>query len=64
MKTIIRTADDMVMVFDSNGEQLTEYQGNYHELREKILRDAPADAVFVHWFGLEPEPEFVTRENW
>jgi len=64
MKVIIRTRDDMVMVFDGSGEQMPGYQGSYHEVREKIIRRAPADAVFAHWYGQAPEPDIVTRETW
>ena len=64
MKTIIRTKNDTVMVFDGSGEQVPEYQGSYQEVREEIIRNAPADAVFAHWFGPAPEPDIVTRETW
>jgi hypothetical protein len=64
IKTVIRIGNDMVMVFDERGEQLDEYQGHYQDVREKILTDAPAGAVFNHWFGYSLEPEKVRGENW
>jgi hypothetical protein len=64
IKTVIRIKNDMVMVFDEYGEQIPAYQGRYHEVREKILVDAPAGSVFSHWFGRSQEPVRVTGENW
>jgi hypothetical protein len=64
IKTIIRLKNDMVMVFDAEGEQLPEYQGQYEEVKTGILRDAPPDAIFVNWFGYRAEPEAVCRAGW
>ena len=64
IKTVIRLGNDMVIVLDAKGEQITEYQGRYENVRGKILSDAPADTVFDHWFGYSPEPEAVTSEEW
>ena len=64
IKTIIRLKNDMIMVFDAEGEQVPEYQGQYKDVKESILRDAPPDAVFTHWFGYSDEPETVYREEW
>ena len=47
-KTVIRLKDDMVMVFDNRGEQMMAYQGQYESVKEKILKDAPLEAVFLH----------------
>ena len=47
IRTVIRLKNDMVMVFDEDGEQLPKYQGSYAEVRESILKDAPPDAVLV-----------------
>jgi hypothetical protein len=54
----------MVMVFDEYGEQIPEYQGYYHDVKEKILADAPTGSVFNHWFGHSQEPVRVTIETW
>ena len=64
IKTINRLRNDMVMVFDADGEQILGYQGQYKDVRESILRDAPPDAVFTHWFGYSDEPVTVFREEW
>ena len=64
IKTIIRLKNDMVMVFDAEGEQVPEYQGQYEEVKTGILRDAPPDAIFVNWFGYKAEPENVYRGGW
>lgn len=64
IETIIRLENGMVMVFDAEGEQIPEYQGKYEEVKGSILRDAPPDAVFTHWFGYSAEPATICREEW
>ena len=64
IKTAIRLPNDMVMVFDEEGEQVPEYQGWYEEVKEQLLRDAPGDAGFNRWFDNRVETEAVSRENW
>ena len=61
IKNVIKTEKGFVIVFDENGEQLPEYQGPYEEVKDKILRDAPPDAIFCHVVtGLKAIP----REEW
>ena len=64
INTIIKSQKGMVMVFDAMGEQIPEYQGQYEDMKEKILRDAPPDAVFNHWFDGAERPVMVSREDW
>ena len=64
IEMIIRLRNDAVMVFDANGEQIPEYQGKYEDVRGKILRDAPPDAVFTRWFSKADRPQIVSKENW
>ena len=64
IKTVIRCPDDMVMVLDETGEQIPDYQNQYEEVKESILKDAPPDAVFVYMSDSEPELHKVTREEW
>ncbi len=64
IKTIIRLRNDAVMVFDVEGEQAPEYQGQYGEVKERILSDAPPGAEFTHWFGCTATPETVCPEGW
>jgi hypothetical protein len=64
IKKIIRLRDDTVMVFDEEGEQLPEYQGRYPEVKEKILTDAPAGAIFNHWFSHSIKPDEVQTKSW
>ena len=64
IKTVIRLRNNMVMVFDSAGEQLPEYQGKYEDVREKILLHAPEGTVFNHWFGHSLTPCAVLGECW
>ena len=46
ISNVVRCANDMVLVFDDNGEQIPEYQGQYEEVRDRILRDTPLSAEF------------------
>ena len=64
IKTVIKLRNNMVMVFDAEGEQIPEYQGQYEDVKERILRDAPAGTVFNHRFGYSLEPETVSGESW
>ncbi len=64
MKTILRTDDDMVMVFDERGEQMPEYQGKYNDVRGTVLTNASESAEFYHWFGDSERPESVPAERW
>jgi len=66
IKLIIRTSNNMVLVFDDEGEQIPEYQG-YHNgpLKNKIVQDAPADAIFGHTINSRGETHLVRdREMW
>jgi hypothetical protein len=64
IKTVIRTKNDMVMVFDENGEELPQYQGNYRVVKPRILADAQTESVFNHWFGITLRPVKVSIDFW
>lgn len=64
IKTVVRLPNNTVMVFDKNGEQIPEYQGQYGRVREGILKDAPPDTVFAHGFTDGGELQKVSREKW
>ena len=64
IKNVIRAEGNLVMIFDEAGEQVTEYQGKYEDVKENILKDAPTDTIFAHWFECDAEPETVLREEW
>jgi hypothetical protein len=64
IKTIIRTKNDMVMVFDEKGNEMPEYQGYYNDVKEKILTNAQAASIFNHWFGRSRKPGKIRPENW
>lgn len=64
IKTIIRIKNDMVLVFDENGEELPEYQGYYDNVKDRIMADALANSVFNHWFGHSLKPEGVALKAW
>ena len=64
IKTIIRSQNNIVMVFDERGEQIPEYQNQYEEVKETILKDAPLNAVFGYLPDYETELQIVPREKW
>jgi hypothetical protein len=64
IKTVIRAKNDMVMVFDTEGEPIPEYQGQYKEVKERVLRDATEGTVFNHWFRRSLEPMAVPGRDW
>ena len=64
IKSIIKTPNGMVLVFDGKGEQIPEYQGQYEEVKRKILKDAPLNAVFGCFPDYETELQIVPREEW
>ena len=53
----------MVMVFGEDGEQLPEYQGEYSNVKEIILRVAPATAKFYHGIWRNKIAP-VSKESW
>ena len=64
INTVIKCSNNMVMVFDKEGEQIPEYQGHYQEVKGKILRDAPLNTVFGYFHPNENELEIIPREEW
>ena len=64
IKIVIRFKNNMVVVVDEEGEQIPKYQGQYEEVKQSILKDAPPDAVFAHGFTDYGELLKVPREEW
>ncbi len=64
IKIVIRFKNNMVMVFDEEGEQIPKYQGQYEEVKQSILKDAPPDAVFAHGLTDSGDLLKVPREEW
>ena len=64
IKTVIKCANGMVMVFDKRGRQIPKYQGQYEEVKESILKDAPSQAIFAHGFTDMGELRKVSRAEW
>jgi len=64
IKSVVRCPNDLVIVFDEDDEQIPQYQGRYEEVKERILKDAPPEAVFGHWFDYETDIRTVSREKW
>lgn len=44
---VVHFANGMVMVFDENGGQISEYQGKYEDVRSEILRDCHIGTMFA-----------------
>ena len=61
IKSVLKLENGIVLVFDENDEQISEYQGQYKEVRDKILRDAPPDAAFGVITGAI---QAIPREEW
>jgi hypothetical protein len=64
IKSVIKAPNNMVMVFDKNGEQIPQYQGQYEEVKELILKDAPPETLFGRWLDYETDIQAVLREEW
>lgn len=64
IKTVIRIKNNMVLVFDENGEEMPIYQGYYDDVKKRILADAWPDSVFSNWFGYSFEAVVVSPEAW
>ena len=64
IRSVIKTPNNMVMVFDENEEQIPEYQGRYEEMKERILKDAPPETIFGCWLDYETDIKTVSREEW
>ncbi len=63
IRTVVKLIDAMVIVFDRRGRQMPNYQGPYEVVKERILKDAPPDAVFAHALT-SGEFQVVPREEW
>ena len=64
IKTVVRCPGNMVIVFDKAGEQIPEYQGQYQDVKENILGNAPPDAVFCHLFDCDTSFRPIPRARW
>ena len=64
IKTAIKFRNNMVMVFDKEGEQIPQYQGQYEEVKESILADALPDTIFTLGFTDAGELREVSRGEW
>ncbi len=64
IKSVIKAPNNMVMVFDKNGKQIPEYQGQYEEVNSLILRDAPPETLFGHWLDYDTDIQTVSRAEW
>ena len=64
IRSVIKAPNGMALVFDSRGEQIPEYQGQYEQVKAHILQDAPPNAVFSYAFDYESKLKTVSREEW
>ena len=62
--SVIRTPNNMVLVFDENGEQIPEYQGQYDDVKKRILKLVPPETLFGHWLDYQTDIQTVSREEW
>jgi hypothetical protein len=45
---VIRLRNNMVVVFDEYGEPVPVYQGQYEDVKERVLGDAPSKKLYKH----------------
>ena len=64
IRTAIRFQDNVVVVFDGKGRQVSKYTGQYEKVKGNVLKDAPSDAIFSHWDDYETEFRVVSRREW
>jgi hypothetical protein len=64
IKTVIRIKNDMVLVFDEDGEEMPRYQGYYDDVKDKIMADVQPGSIFNHWFGYSLKPLVIRRDLW
>ena len=64
IKTVIRLRNNLVMVFNEEGEQVPEYQGQYENVKGMILSDSSEETLFNHWYGYSFEPKTMPAEKW
>lgn len=61
IRSVVKSEDGTVMVFDGNSRQIPMYQGYYEEVKDRILRDAPPNTIFYHY---QKELVDVKRHKW
>lgn len=61
IRSVVKSEDGMVMVFNGIAKQIPMYQGKYEEVKDRILRDAPPDTIFYHY---QKELVTVKRKKW
>jgi len=64
IKTVIKSWNGMVLVFDNKGEQMPEYQGRCEAVKGSILKDAPPEAIFSQISGNDFVLKVVRRAEW
>ena len=64
IKVAIRFQDNTVVVFDRNGEQPPQYQGQYDDVKDRIKSDAPPEVVFAYGFEGSAELKKIPKEEW
>lgn len=61
---VIRWQNEMVMVFNTFGEQIRELQGSYDHVKEDVLKASNSRTVFYHGTWRTGERYEVTKEEW
>lgn len=60
---VILWQNGMVMVFDEQGQQISEYQGRHENVRDLIISNAPADAHFFRGEWARGDKTPMTRAD-
>lgn len=60
---VLKTQFSTVVVFDGRGRKLSEYQGNYKDVKEKVLTAAPAETEFFEE-NTDGKILPIPREDW
>lgn len=62
IKSVIKSENGLALVFDEKGKEMPDYQGYFEKVRERILRDAPPDALF--WREEAHRLKAIGKEEW
>ena len=63
INSVIKTQFGTVIVFDRRGCQIPKYQGEYQKVKDAVLKNAPAGAMFSQE-AADGKIQFVARETW
>jgi len=64
IKSIVHFFNGNVMVFDHDGNQMSEFQGFYDKVGDRLREFAPANAEFESAVNLSEAPIIKNRLDW